>query len=81
MNEEVLSKNCIITTGEEETQQIVGNAAAVIADPMYQPICPKTAQFISLPHEAFSGRIYRKDIPDLTDMGFLRDYFTDCLEQ
>ena len=81
VNEEVLSKNCIITTGEEEIQQIVGNAAAVIEDPMYQPICPKTAQFISLPHEAFSGRIYRKDIPDLTDMGFLRDYFTDCLEQ
>ena len=40
-------------------------AAFVIADPMYKPIVPERAKFISLPSEAFSGRIYRDEIPDL----------------
>jgi hypothetical protein len=37
----------------------------VIADPLYRPICPKDAKFIPLPAESFSGRIYRKEIPNL----------------
>ena len=40
-------------------------AKIVIADPMYRPVCPAGVKFISLPHEAFSGRIYRKEIPRL----------------
>jgi len=39
----------------------------VIADPIYSRIIQPGTKFISLPHEAFSGRIYRKDIPDLVD--------------
>ncbi|MFA6940128.1 MAG: nitrogenase component 1 [Clostridiaceae bacterium] len=46
-------------------------AKAVIADPLYYPICPESAQFISLPHEAFSGRIYRDDIPNIIGSRFL----------
>ena len=37
----------------------------IIADPRYRPICPETARFVPLPQEAFSGRIYRKQIPNL----------------
>lgn len=37
----------------------------VIADPLYKPICPKESRFFSLPSEAFSGRCFRKSIPDL----------------
>lgn len=37
----------------------------IAADPLYRPICPKDSAFYPLPSEAFSGRIYRKDIPNL----------------
>lgn len=40
-------------------------AEVVIADPLYRPIVPATAQLVPLPHEAFSGRLYRRSIPDL----------------
>ncbi|MCD8018811.1 MAG: nitrogenase component 1 [Clostridiales bacterium] len=59
---------------EEEIREILTEAAAVIADPMYQPISPENTPFFSLPHEAFSGRIYRKQIPDLTDIRFLDEW-------
>ena len=40
-------------------------ADPMIADPLYRPIVPESAEFIPLPSEAFSGRIYRDEIPDL----------------
>lgn len=59
-------KNGIYTMdGENKTRDILKNAARVIADPMYKPICPEDAEFIPLAHEAFSGRIYREKIPNL----------------
>ncbi len=61
----------VTAEGEEAITEAVKHSAAVIADPMYRPICPETMPFFPLPHEAFSGRIYRKDIPDLTDIAFL----------
>lgn len=54
-----------IADSERRLTEILKNAKRVIADPLYKPICPKTAEFIPLAHEAFSGRIYRKDIPNL----------------
>lgn len=74
VKEEVLSDACMLVEGEEEIRRMLKNAEAVIADPMYQPICPKGIKFFPLPHEAFSGRIYRRMIPDLTEVGFLRDF-------
>lgn len=53
---------------EEELEQLLKEAPAIIADPLYRPICPRTARFYSFPHEAFSGRIYRKNIPDLVKL-------------
>ena len=47
---------------------------ALVADPLFEPICPKETRFISLPHEAFSGRCFNKHIPDLIVDGFER-YF------
>lgn len=41
------------------------NTKVLIADPLYRPICPEGCRFAPLPHEAFSGRIFRKEIPDL----------------
>ena len=69
--EELINKKyCRQADSEEEIAAMVKNAAAVIADPMYQPICPKNVPFFPLPHEAFSGRIYRKQIPDLRNLCF-----------
>ncbi len=69
----LLRKKDLMTPYEEEVQQALLGMKRVIADPLYQPICPKEAEFIPLPAESFSGRIYRKEIPDLTD-GF-EQYF------
>lgn len=39
------------------------NADTVIADPLYRPAAPKGCRFIALPHEGYSGRIFRSQIP------------------
>ena len=62
---------CQSVDSEEEVRALVRGATGIIADPMYQPVCPEQTPFFPLPHEAFSGRIYRKQIPDLSDIGFL----------
>jgi hypothetical protein len=54
-----------MTPDEDDIIPELKGAAYVIADPLYKPIVPESAKFISLPSEAFSGRIYRDEIPDL----------------
>ena len=56
-----------MTPDEDDIIPELEGAAFVIADPLYKPIVPESAKFISLPNEAFSGRIYRAEIPDLVD--------------
>ena len=51
--------------GEEAMEAALLNAKIIVADPLYKPICPKEIQFYELPHIAFSGRIYLKDIRKL----------------
>ena len=50
---------------EEEIEEAMRKAKTVIADPLYHPICPDYVKFVELPTEAFSGRIYREQIPNL----------------
>lgn len=40
------------------------NYDTIIADPMFKPICEEK-RFIPLPHEAFSGRCYTKEAPNI----------------
>lgn len=54
-----------MTPDEDDIIPELAGAGYVIADPLYRPICPPDAKFISLPSEAFSGRLYREDIPNL----------------
>lgn len=70
----ILSPNDRMAAEEEEIQAALIGAQAVIADPLYRPILPENSVLIPLPHEAFSGRIFRRDIPDLTtiDRTFLK---------
>lgn len=50
---------------ESEIEEALVSAKVVMGDPLFRPICPKTARWIDLPTEAFSGRIYRSQIPNL----------------
>lgn len=61
----ILSSGDIHAMEEEDIQRACLHAKTVIADPLYRPLLPESCRFISLPHEAFSGRIFRKDIPNL----------------
>lgn len=66
-NELINDSSCFKATFEDEIIPLINNAKNVIADPMYKPICSDKTNFIELPHEAFSGRIYRGNIPDLAE--------------
>lgn len=70
---ELLAPCAVRSRGENELADMLSNARRIIADPLYAPICPNDAQFMALPHEAFSGRIYRSDIPNMIgrDLGEL----------
>lgn len=57
----------VLAEDEDSLMIYLQKAATVIADPIYCTITQPGTKFISLPHEAFSGRIYRKDIPDLVN--------------
>lgn len=41
--------------------------SGVIADPLYQTLCPEGMAFYPFGHIAFSGRLYEKEIPNLID--------------
>lgn len=62
---------------EEEIQQAMSRARLVIADPMFQPICPGDVQFLKLPSESFSGRLFRQEIPNL--ISEFQSYFKEAL--
>ena len=65
--DDVSFRSCLHLEDESDIQAVLLGAKRVIADPLYAPIVPKGCQFCALPHEAYSGRIYRKQIPDLVD--------------
>ena len=65
-----LRESDITAPDEDEIIEAIAPADTVIADPLFKPIVPADKRFIPLPHEAFSGRIFRRDIPDLVKNGF-----------
>ena len=60
-----LRKKDIPVTCEEEIDEAIADAACIIADPLYKPICTDGTRFVRLPAENFSGRIWREEIPNL----------------
>jgi nitrogenase molybdenum-iron protein alpha/beta subunit len=54
-----------VAESEEEVIDALHCVHAVIADPLYKRILPAGCAFYSLPHEAFSGRIYHSGMRDL----------------
>lgn len=61
----LLRSKDLLLKSEEEIEGVLANARVIIADPLFRPICPSGVRFVALPAEAFSGRIYRQEIPNL----------------
>ncbi len=57
---------------EEEIEQYLAQMQpdAVIADPLYRFILPKDTKHIGLPHYAFSGRCFERQMQNLTGTNF-----------
>lgn len=64
---ELLQPGTLCLTDECELIPRLHEAGLIIADPLYEPICPSSAAFVPLPHIAFSGRLYENDIPNLIE--------------
>ncbi len=56
--------------GEEEIAAAMVSADVIVADPLYRPIVPAGTPFVALPHQAFSGRCFQRDMVSLTDFDF-----------
>ena len=57
-------KDMDIISVEDELRQVCKTAKKIIADPIYAHLLPKEAKrFVSFPHEAYSGRRYRDEMP------------------
>lgn len=61
ITENLLSESDFKTHEECEIEAIVAQAKMVIADPLYQPLVK--GKFIPLPHWAYSGRMFQKEMP------------------
>lgn len=65
LEDEILVAGDAKAREEEELEDCFKNLEVLIGDPLFKPIVPESVTFKPLPHEAYSGRIYRKEIPDL----------------
>ena len=56
--------------GENAVAEAFAKVSAVYADPLYKPIVPEGPVFVPVPHEAFSGRCFRRDMRSLCGQNF-----------
>ena len=61
---EILKDFDISCDDEKILEDTLKNYDTIIGDPLFKPIC-KGKNFIELPHEAFSGRCFTKNSPNL----------------
>ncbi len=62
ITEGLLRQEDEVIRGEEAMEEKLKIARIIVADPLYHPICPESATFYEMPHIAFSGRIYLKNL-------------------
>ena len=62
ITEGLLRQEDEVIRGEEAMEEKLKTARLIVAAPLYRPICPESATFFELPHIAFSGRIYLKNL-------------------
>ena len=61
---EYTEKDVLLLSSEEDIKKAITDADTVIADPIYKTICSEKVNFVAMPHEAYSGRTYRKEVCD-----------------
>ena len=61
---EYTEKDVLLLSSEEDIKKAITDADTVIADPIYKTICSEKVNFVAMPNEAYSGRIYRKEVCD-----------------
>jgi hypothetical protein len=76
----VLEPSDICTDEEEDIETLLKSAGTVIADPVYRRALSAGASacFVDFPHIAYSGRLYREDVPVFAGSGIVR-WLTDRL--
>lgn len=52
---------------EDKLEEEFKSCSCVVADPLFKPIVSAETGFVPIAHEAFSGRCFRKNIPDLVN--------------
>ena len=62
ITEGLLRRGDEVIRGEEAMEEKLKTARIIVADPLYRPICSESATFYEMPHIAFSGRIYLKNL-------------------
>ena len=62
---EFLAEGDLLLRGEAAMEQALADAKYIVADPLYAPVCPEKSVFYELPHAAFSGRCYLREMSDL----------------
>ena len=60
------------TDEEDDIRTLASSADLFLADPIYERVLPKNGKtrFLRLPHEAYSGRMWRAEIPVFVDPDF-----------
>jgi nitrogenase molybdenum-iron protein alpha/beta subunit len=78
-SEDLIRPGDLVCRGEEETENALSGlcrpGTRVLADPMYERICPAGTDFIPIPHLAFSGRVYRSRFMNLFEAETARGIF------
>ena len=64
---ELLAAGIPSAIDEDDIAPYLADCDVLIADPLYKPIVPESVRFVPLPHEGFSGRLFRSAIPNLTE--------------
>ncbi len=58
----VSGQNVRFAGSEDLLQKALENAETVIADPLFAPVLPEGSALIRLPHTAYSGRLYEREM-------------------
>ena len=64
---QLLPPGTITCPSETALIAMLADAAALLADPLYQALCPPDLPFLPLPHTACSGRLYEAQQRNLLD--------------
>ena len=80
----MLREGDVMVRDESDIEKVLKGAKCVIADPIYRRILTgdengNLPHFINIPHEAYSGRMYRSHIPTFIGAGFT-DWLTGKIE-